>query len=75
MQAGFYQSLIWIIDLIFQLRNSSEDHQDFLFSPVEVDGKKFDTREYYKLNPSEESSNIEMPTSGDANGAYNIARK
>ncbi len=75
LPASFYQSLIWIIDLILQLRNSGEIYHDFILSPVEVDGKKFDSREYYDKKPTEESSNIPMPTSGDANGAYNIARK
>jgi CRISPR-associated protein Cpf1 len=40
-----------------------------------VKGKKFDSREWYKLTENEMPNNAKMPTSWDANGAYNIARK
>lgn len=72
----FYSSLIWIIDLIMQIRNSDKDGNDFIFSCVEdKNWKKFDSREYYKLTDLEKTNNVKYPTSWDANGAYNIARK
>ncbi|MCS6983413.1 MAG: hypothetical protein NZL83_04515, partial [Candidatus Absconditabacterales bacterium] len=73
---GCLQTLIWIIDLIMQIRNSDDQQNDFILSCVEDDnGKKFDSREYYKLTDQEKTNTVPKPTSGDANGAYNIARK
>lgn len=71
-----FQTLIWIIDLIMQIRNSDAEKNDFIVSCVEdKNGNKFDSREYYKLTDQEKANNISKPTSWDANWAYNIARK
>lgn len=59
-----------------QIRNSDDQQNDFILSCVEDDnGKKFDSREYYKLTDQEKTNTVPKPTSWDANGAYNIARK
>ena len=59
--------------LMLSLRNSSVDGEvkkDYILSPVQdKHGVFFDSREY------EESDNPKLPKCGDANGAYNIARK
>ncbi len=63
-----WESLRFVIDLIQQIRNSgkTEEDADFILSPVrDKNGNHFDSRKI----------NLNLPTSGDANGAYNIARK
>jgi len=59
--------------LMLSLRNTVNDgekQQDSIISPVrDGEGKFYDSREY------EEKDDPELPTCGDANGAYNIARK
>ena len=63
-----YESLKYAIDLIMQIRNTGieESDKDFILSPVRnEDGIHFDSRKAKK----------DQPDSGDANGAYNIARK
>ncbi len=62
-----WESLRFAIDLIQQIRNTgiSDNDSDFIYSPVRKNGNHFDSRK------TDES----LPTSGDANGAYNIARK
>ena len=65
---GAWESLRFAIDLIQQIRNTGTAKQDddFILSPVcDDDGNRFDSR---KAKDGE-------PNSGDANGAYNIARK
>jgi CRISPR-associated protein Cpf1 len=83
--------LIWLIDAIMQIRNTSEKEvgqewkkvkitNDFILSPVEP---HFDSRERYvktkKIVDGQEIFETEnkepFPTSWDANGAFNIARK
>ncbi|GHW02343.1 hypothetical protein AGMMS50249_1290 [candidate division SR1 bacterium] len=68
-----WESLRFAIDLIQQIRNSGQKDSegnptkddDFILSPVRGgDGKHFDSREADAIVPN-----------GDANGAYNIARK
>ncbi len=62
-----WESLRFIIDVIQQIRNTGTDmkNDDFLLSPVrDQDGNHFDSRKHDSLI-----------TNGDANGAYNIARK
>ena len=62
-----------------QIRNTgnTDRDNDFLLSPVaDENGKHFDSREYLtKILKETEPNSIEKPVSGDANGAYNIARK
>src|SRR3989338_6427510 len=69
-----WESLRFAIDVIQQIRNTGEDERDkdFIFSPVrDENGNHFDSRVYL----DREKENIVMPSSGDANGAFNIARK
>lgn len=61
------KDLKYAIDLIQQIRNTGIDEKDtdFILSPVrDENGNHFDSRESGSLVPN-----------GDANGAYNIARK
>jgi CRISPR-associated protein Cpf1 len=68
-----------------QIRNSDNKGNDFILSPVlssviaiRTNWKElihFDSREYYKLTDKELPNMVSMPTSWDANGAFNIARK
>jgi CRISPR-associated protein Cpf1 len=69
-----WESLRFAIDIIQQIRNSGDTKKgqddNFLISPVRNEqGKHFDSREYQK------SKGHTLPKDGDANGAYNIARK
>jgi len=73
-----YETLRFAIDIIQQIRNSGkkgdERNSDFLHSPVrDANGEHYDSRLYQDKEVSGE--NVSLPTSGDANGAYNIARK
>lgn len=74
-----YESLRYCIDLIQQIRNAgekeSERDSDFLLSPVRDDrtGEHFDSRKYWDVEQRDEKP--ALPSSGDSNGAYNIARK
>lgn len=62
-----------------QIRNTGKDvlSDDFLLSPVaDASGNHFDSRVYRtQITKETEPNTLEMPVSGDANGAYNIARK
>jgi CRISPR-associated protein Cpf1 len=67
-----WELLRFAIDLIQQIRNSGDvqkkQDENFLLSPVRNDqGEHFDSRQYCE--------NPHLPQDGDANGAYNIARK
>lgn len=72
-----WESLRYVIDLIQQVRNTGNDERDadFLQSPVRdpKTGENFDSRVFWDRDP--EGHSVSMPVSGDANGAYNIARK
>ena len=62
-----WQSLLYAINIIQQIRNSgiSEKDNNFLYSPVRNNnGIHFDTRIH---------DNKTLPADADANGAYNIA--
>ena len=62
--------------MIQQIRNrgTTERDSDFILSPVrDENGNHFDSREYWDREQAGQECN--MPTSGDANGAFNIARK
>lgn len=64
-----WQSLIFVINIIQQIRNNGikENDKNFLYSPVrDENGKHFDSRE---------CDNNKLPADADANGAFNIARK
>lgn len=60
--ASFYKELLWLFRTIVQLRYEDAEN-DFILSPVQKNGKFFDSRT--------EADN--MPKDGDANGAYHIA--
>ncbi len=63
-----WESLRFAIDTIQQIRNTGKDERDndFILSPVrDENGNHFDSR----------VASDSQPTSGDANGAFNIARK
>lgn len=63
-----WESLRFAIDLIQQIRNTgvNKEDNDFILSPVrDRQGNHFDSRK----------ATENQPNSGDANGAFNIARK
>ncbi|MDR2789934.1 MAG: type V CRISPR-associated protein Cas12a/Cpf1 [Campylobacteraceae bacterium] len=69
-----WESLRFAIDLIQQIRNSGDINKkqpvNFLHSPIRNNkGEHFDSRLY------QYQENAKFPKDGDANGAYNIARK
>lgn len=71
-----WESLRFAIDMIQQIRNTgtTERDNDFIFSPVRDEhGNHFDSRIYW--DKEQKGEKVEMPSSGDANGAFNIARK
>ena len=72
-----WESLRFTIELIQQIRNTGlpedERDNDFIQSPVRKNEKHFDSREYWDKEQKVEKA--DMPSSGDANGAFNIARK
>ena len=81
-----WESLRFAIELIQQIRNTggTEDkrNNDFILSPTrDENGKHFDSREYLDKEqeelkrPINKRNHQPLPTSGDANGAFNIARK
>ena len=61
---AFFEKLLWLFSVMVQLRYFDANN-DFILSPVQKDGKFFDTR---KATENE-------PLDGDANGAYHIALK
>src|SRR3989338_3121738 len=71
-----WESLRFAIDLIQQIRNTgiTKRDSDFILSPVrDENGNYFDSRVYWDKEQRKEK--CDMPSSGDANGAFNIARK
>lgn len=77
-----WESLRFAIDLIQQIRNSGTSDSDkrdsdFILSPVrdrdDGKGQHFDSRVYW--DKEQKGEICDMPSSGDANGAFNIARK
>lgn len=68
----FFVSLIGLISLMLQMRNSISGRTDvdYLISPVKnADGTFYDSRNYQNMKEGA------LPADADANGAYNIARK
>ena len=67
-----WQSLVYVINVIQQIRNSGKTKEDdnFLYSPVRNEkGEHFDTRNHIN------NGDLAQIVDADANGAYNIARK
>ena len=60
----FFKTLLWLFSVTVQLRYENAEN-DFILSPVQKDGKFFDTRKAKENEPKD----------GDANGAYHIAIK
>ncbi|MCR4962973.1 MAG: type V CRISPR-associated protein Cas12a/Cpf1 [Firmicutes bacterium] len=58
----FFSELLWLFKVTVQLRYEDSE-QDFILSPIEKDGRFFDSRQAKKDEPQD----------GDANGAYHIA--
>lgn len=67
----FWDSFIWNLKLVFQMRNSRPNStEDYLISPVKADdGTFFDSRIEF------EKTETHLPIDADANGAYHIALK
>ena len=79
LKGKFFESLIWIIDVILQIRNKDDKENDMIISPVKP---FFNSKTYFdQLSEDEKNEKFEhtnylrLPTSWDANWAYNIARK
>lgn len=74
-----WEKLRFALEVLMQIRNTGKDalSDDFLLSPVaDASGNHFDSRVYRtQITKETEPNTLEMPVSGDANGAYNIARK
>jgi len=60
----FFKTLLWLFSVTVQLIYENAEN-DFILSPVQKDGKFFDTRKAKENEPKD----------GDANGAYHIAIK
>lgn len=58
----FFSTFLWLFKVVLQLRYESPE-EDFILSPVESDGRFFDSR----------TAADNEPSNGDANGAYHIA--
>ena len=65
----FFSEFFFLFSLVLQIRNTDPkgqgDHADFILSPVEP---FFDSRKSAQFG-------VGLPTNGDDNGSYNIARK
>jgi len=87
---NFYKSFIFIFNLILQIRNSfsesrngKETYIDFIASPVKpffttengYSKANFETFEEKFLGRAKNREKIKKEFNGDANGAFNIARK
>jgi len=87
---NFYKSFIFIFNLILQIRNSfseskneKETYTDFIASPVKpffatengYSKANFETFEKKFLGKAKNREKIKKEFNGDANGAFNIARK
>lgn len=71
-----WESLRFILDLVQEIRNTgtTKRDDDFILSPVRDEkGVHFDSRVYW--DKEQQGEVCDMPTCGDANGAFNIARK
>lgn len=66
LTAQFYKNFLFYFGLLLSIRNSSEKDDDFIQCPV----CSFDSR-----NPKDANLSLATIINGDANGAYNIARK
>ena len=73
-----WESFRFVIKLIQQIRNTDGGdggrESDFLLSPVREHGNHFDSRPYWDEEQRTGHPAL-LPSCGDANGAYNIARK
>lgn len=69
--ADLYQQLISLFKLMMQMRNSNDEGEDYIISPVinPLTGKQYNSDDYKEMEVAS------LPKDADANGAYNIARK
>ena len=75
--ASFYSTLFYSFQKTLQMRNSnSETEEDYILSPVAVDGKHFcSIDEANKGRDADGNWISKLPVDADANGAYHIALK
>lgn len=75
--AYFFNTLLFAFKATLQMRNSNaKTEEDFIISPVCVDGKYYNSDIEAKNGKDEEGNwKSKLPVDADANGAYNIARK
>ncbi|MGX8712482.1 MAG: type V CRISPR-associated protein Cas12a/Cpf1 [bacterium] len=75
--ASFYSTLFYAFQKTLQMRNSnSETEEDYILSPVAVNGKHFCSID--EANEGRDSNGnwiSQLPVDADANGAYHIALK
>lgn len=75
--ASFYSTLFYAFQKTLQMRNSnSETEEDFILSPVAVNGKHFCSID--EANEGRDANGnwiSQLPVDADANGAYHIALK
>lgn len=75
--ASFYSTLFYSFQKTLQMRNSnSETEEDYILSPVAVDGKHFCSIDEANKGCDADGNWIsKLPVDADANGAYHIALK
>ena len=75
--ASFFSSLFFAFKTTLQMRNSNaETDEDFIVSPVKVDGHYFNSDEEANKGHDGQGNWIsKLPVDADANGAYHIALK
>ncbi len=69
LETEFFQAIIFYFNLITQIRNYNKEKTGSDADYIECPSCSFDSRK------SEMNGNLSVITNGDANGAYNIARK
>ena len=75
--APFFKSIFYAFDITLRMRNSNaETEEDYILSPVAVDGKQFCTSDEANKGKDAEGNWLsKLPVDADANGAYHIALK
>ncbi len=75
--APFFKSIFYAFDITLRMRNSNaETEDDYILSPVAVDGKQFCTSDEANKGKDAEGNWLsKLPVDADANGAYHIALK
>ncbi len=75
--ASFFSSFFYAFKTTLQMRNSnSTTEEDYILSPVAIDGKQFCTTDEANKGKDADGNWIsKLPVDADANGAYHIALK